>query len=77
MFTVKIINPERDNTCRALTKLLDEAWKTCSQKDNLQNHFKKWAKEKYNYNVEYTTTKKGLLKIHIDTDEVFFVLKHG
>ena len=77
MFTVTIIHPERDNTSRALTKLLGEASKSCSHKENLQNHFKKWAKDNYNYNIEYTRTKKGSLKVHIDTDEVFFVLKHG
>jgi hypothetical protein len=37
-----------------------------------------WAKKRYNYNVEYIIDETGNLdKVQIDTDEVFFVLKHG
>jgi hypothetical protein len=50
---------------------------SCKNRDNLQVHFKKWARDNYNYNIEYTRTKDGTLSVHIDTEEMFFVLKHG
>ena len=77
MFKIKIINPEQNNSSRALSNLLSEAMLSCKTSDNLQVHFKKWAKDNYNYNIEYTRTKDGTLSVHIDTDEIFFVLKHG
>jgi hypothetical protein len=77
VFTIKIINPERNNTSRALSNLLSESMLSCKNRDNLQVYFKKWAKDNYNYNIEYTRTKNGTLSVHIDTEEMFFVLKHG
>jgi len=39
---------------------------------------KDWLKNKYNYDMEYILDEKGSLSgIQINTDEVFFILKHG
>jgi hypothetical protein len=75
-------SPTDSNIGSAFFNLLEEMvknskeWNT-GKKDN-RILLQEWAKKRYNYNVEYIIDDAGSLdKVQIDTDEVFFVLKHG
>jgi hypothetical protein len=75
-------SPTDSNIGSAFFNLLEEMvknskeWNT-GKKDN-RILLQEWAKKRYNYNVEYIIDDAGSLdKVQIDTDEIFFVLKHG
>ena len=76
-------DPTSSNVGLAFFNLLEEMVKNNSKdwnsgkKDN-RLILQEWAKKRYNYNIEYILNKKGILtKIKIDTNDIFFVLKHG
>ena len=77
MIDIEIVAPDYSNLSVALNNLLKEATpKTNLSGTNFQHHFIKWAKQKYNYDINFSVN-KGTLTCHIDTDETFFILKHG
>lgn len=77
MIDIEIVSPDYSNLCVALNNLLKEATPEKNIRGvNFQHHFIKWAKRKYNYDIKFSVN-NGNLVCHIDTDETFFILKHG
>jgi hypothetical protein len=76
MMTIEIDDPNANSITVVLCKLIDAANKKVRLGGpDLQKHFANWMKEQYGYNV--TFSKKGKKFVcHIDTSEVFFILKH-
>ena len=75
-------DPSSSNIGLAFLNLLEEMGKNSKEwnsgKKNKRLILQEWAKKRYNYNVEYIIDDAGNLdKVQIDTDEIFFVLKHG
>jgi hypothetical protein len=75
-------SPTDSNIGSAFFNLLEEMVKNSKEwntgKKDKRILLQEWAKKRYNYNVEYIIDDAGSLdKVQIDTDEVFFVLKHG
>ena len=82
MVTINISNgPCDSNIGSAFFNLLEEVSKLKewnSRNTDNRKLLQEWAKKTYNYKVEYIIDDAGSLdKVQIDTDEVFFVLKHG
>ena len=82
MIDIDMTDPwKHGNVAIAVCNLLEEA-----RKDN-KGHIprgefrplvKNLLKNKYNYDIEFILDKKGSLsRVQINTDEVFFILKHG
>ncbi len=64
------------NLAKAFLNLVREVPKNLKVGFRIQ--VKDWLKNKYNYDMEYILDEKGSLSgIQINTDEVFFILKHG
>lgn len=77
MIDIEIGPPDYSNLGMAFNNLLSEATpKKNISGINFQHHFKKWAKGKYGYDITFSVT-SSTLTCHIDTDETFFILKHG
>ena len=82
MIDIDMTDPwKHGNVAIAVCNLIEEA-----RKDNKgripQGEFrplvKNLLKNKYNYDIEFILDKKGSLsRVQINTDEVFFVLKHS
>jgi hypothetical protein len=75
-------DPTSSNVGLAFFNLLGEMVENSKEWNNGKKDnrlvLQEWAKKKYNYNIEYILNKKGkLTKIKIDTNDIFFVLKHG
>ena len=75
-------DPTSSNVGLAFFNLLGEMVENSKEWNNGKKDnrlvLQEWAKKRYNYNVEYILNKKGkLTKIKIDTNDIFFVLKHG
>lgn len=75
MVTVEILDPEKNTLSRVLCKLIEESNLSEGTLDS-RSHFIKWMKEKHGYTVHFTEERKKL-RCHIDTNELFFILKHG
>jgi hypothetical protein len=76
------VAPTDSNIGSAFFNLLEEMVKNSKEwntgKKDYRILLQEWAKKRYNYNVEYIIDDAGSLdKVQIDTDEIFFVLKHG
>ena len=64
------------NLANAFCNLTGEVPK--NSKVDFRKNVKDWLKNKYNYDMEYILDEKGSLRIiEINTDEVWFILKHG
>jgi hypothetical protein len=75
-------DPTSSNVGLAFFNLLGEMVENSKEWNNGKKDnrlvLQEWAKKRYNYNIEYILNKKGkLTKIKIDTNDIFFVLKHG
>lgn len=81
MITVEIVDPDLNNTSRALCNLISE-WsretKDVEKGTAEQRHraLEAWMKGKYGYDTAVTKTGNDLF-VHIDANESFFILKHG
>jgi hypothetical protein len=81
MIIIDMTNPWKvESVANAFCKLVEEVSDNRKEfyKEQARPVVKEWFKQKYNYEVEYILDEHGnLSKIQIDTDPLFFILKHG
>lgn len=77
MIIYDMVDPwKQENLANAFCNLAEEVPK--NSKVDFRTNVKDWLKNKYNYDIEYILDERGVLNnIQINTDEAWFILKHG